>query len=206
MWDELLDLPHGFTLYGGTAIALHLGHRESVDFDFFCFESFVPLDLVQSLPCLEGSAVTQTASNTLSVVADRGGPVHLSFFGVPRLGRIAEPHISQGNQLPVAALIDLAGTKAATVQQRAEAKDYIDLDAMLADGIVTLPVALGAACAIYGDAFVPELTLKALTWFDEPGLAGLSQGLKIRLIAAVRAVDLERIPNFAATHSAAISP
>src|SRR5437763_12752354 len=31
-------------LYGGTAIALHLGHRESLDFDFFCSE---PLDKKQ---------------------------------------------------------------------------------------------------------------------------------------------------------------
>ncbi|WP_373321508.1 nucleotidyl transferase AbiEii/AbiGii toxin family protein [Rivihabitans pingtungensis] len=31
----------GFVLYGGTAIALRLGHRESVDFDFF---SDRPLD------------------------------------------------------------------------------------------------------------------------------------------------------------------
>ena len=32
----------GFVLYGGTAIALQLGHRSSVDFDFF---SHFPLDL-----------------------------------------------------------------------------------------------------------------------------------------------------------------
>ena len=36
MWEsDLPGLPPHFVLYGGTAIALHLGHRESVDFDFF---------------------------------------------------------------------------------------------------------------------------------------------------------------------------
>ncbi len=35
LWDELGELPEEFVLYGGTAIALHLGHRQSVDFDFF---------------------------------------------------------------------------------------------------------------------------------------------------------------------------
>jgi hypothetical protein len=35
LWDELDTVPEEFVLYGGTAIALHLGHRESVDYDFF---------------------------------------------------------------------------------------------------------------------------------------------------------------------------
>ncbi len=35
LWDELSDVPPEFVLYGGTALALHLGHRTSVDFDFF---------------------------------------------------------------------------------------------------------------------------------------------------------------------------
>jgi len=42
LWPELGNAPaQGFTLYGGTAIALRLGHRDSVDFDFF---SEKPLD------------------------------------------------------------------------------------------------------------------------------------------------------------------
>ena len=35
LWDELATVPAEFVLYGGTAIALHLGHRQSEDFDFF---------------------------------------------------------------------------------------------------------------------------------------------------------------------------
>ena len=35
LWNELGSVPTEFVLYGGTAIALHLGHRDSVDFDFF---------------------------------------------------------------------------------------------------------------------------------------------------------------------------
>ena len=38
LWDELRDVPETFILYGGTAIALQIGHRHSVDFDFFVFE------------------------------------------------------------------------------------------------------------------------------------------------------------------------
>jgi hypothetical protein len=42
LWQELSTLPPTFVLYGGTAIALHLGHRESVDFDFFSSEDLDP--------------------------------------------------------------------------------------------------------------------------------------------------------------------
>jgi hypothetical protein len=35
LWPELAQTPRDFALYGGTAIALRLGHRQSVDCDFF---------------------------------------------------------------------------------------------------------------------------------------------------------------------------
>ncbi|MGM0425440.1 MAG: nucleotidyl transferase AbiEii/AbiGii toxin family protein [Thermodesulfobacteriota bacterium] len=38
-------MPSEFVLYGGTAIALHLGHRSSVDFDFFSSVNFQCLKL-----------------------------------------------------------------------------------------------------------------------------------------------------------------
>ena len=41
LWPALADVPEPFVLYGGTALALRLAHRTSVDFDFFAAE---PLD------------------------------------------------------------------------------------------------------------------------------------------------------------------
>ncbi|MSU47870.1 MAG: hypothetical protein EXS37_02040 [Opitutus sp.] len=42
IWPLLVEIPRHFVLYGGTAVALRLGHRISVDFDFFSAESFRP--------------------------------------------------------------------------------------------------------------------------------------------------------------------
>jgi hypothetical protein len=42
LWDELGTVPGEFVLYGGTALALHLGHRQSMDFDFFGDRAFDP--------------------------------------------------------------------------------------------------------------------------------------------------------------------
>jgi hypothetical protein len=194
VWAELGQIPRQFTLYGGTAIALYLGHRESVDFDFFGTEHFSPLDLLGSLPILDGATVTQSEPNTLSVVIYRTDPVKLSFFGLPSIKALAPPSICADNNLKVASLLDLAGMKAAVVQQRAEQKDYIDIDAILSSGSVDLVTALGAARAIYGRSFSVTSTLKALTYFGEPSLAGLPNDVKKRLTHAVREASASVIP------------
>jgi hypothetical protein len=53
LWDELADVPPEFVLYGGTAIALHLGHRESLYFDFFGNKPLDPAQLVLAIPSLQ---------------------------------------------------------------------------------------------------------------------------------------------------------
>ncbi len=199
VWAELAQIPEGFTLYGGTAVALHLGHRQSIDFDFFGWQKFAPLDLAGEIEVLKGGVVLQSEPNTLTMLIDRGGTVKLSFFGVPRLKKIQHPHMASDNGLPIASLLDLAGTKVAVVQQRAEAKDYIDIDAILTDGQIDLYLALAAAQVIYGEVFSPQNALKALTFFDEPQLHSLPDALKQRLVNAVRAVDLGRLPQINVT-------
>jgi hypothetical protein len=202
-WDELAGLPETFVLYGGTAIALHLGHRESVDFDFFSDRPLDPTRLVPDVPALAQATVTRREPNTFGCVIDRGGPVRLSFFGLPGFVRLRPPLVARDHGLRVAALLDLAGTKAAVVQVRAEAKDYLDLDAMLTDGRIDLPQALGAARAIYGAGFSPLATLKALAYFEDGSLPRLPRAVRGRLLAASRAVDLDRLPRIMPTDDAA---
>lgn len=63
LWDELAAVPEEFVLYGGTAIALHFGHRESVDFDFFGSEPLDVARLVPAVPFLAGAIVKQREPN-----------------------------------------------------------------------------------------------------------------------------------------------
>jgi len=197
LWDELATVPPDFVLYGGTAIALHLGHRQSVDFDFFGSHSFDPAVLADSVPFMAAATITQREPNTLTGIVDRGGPVRLSFFGVPALPRLARPHVAPDNGLQIASLLDLAGTKVNVVQLRAESKDYLDIEAILRDGRVDLPTALAGAQALYGPQFNPQIALKALSFFDEANLRRLSKATKARLAKAAREVDLDRLPTIA---------
>ncbi len=194
LWDELAAVSPEFVLYGGTAVALHLGHRQSVDFDFFGNRPFDPAKLTASIPFMTAATITRREPNTLEGIVDRGGPVKLSFFGVPGLPRLAPPHAAPDNGLQIASLLDLAGTKVNVVQLRAEAKDYQDIDAILCDGRIDLPTALASAQALYGPQFNPQIALKALSFFDEGNLRRLGKATKDRLAKASREVDLDRLP------------
>lgn len=85
------------------------------------------------------------------------------------------------------------------VQQRAEAKDYIDIAAILRDGRIDLPMALASAGGIYGAQFNPQSTLKALSFFDDGNLRRLPKATKDQLAKAAREVDLDRLPTIART-------
>lgn len=197
LWDELAEIPGHFVLYGGTAIALQLGHRQSVDFDFFGAEQFDPDDLLRSLKVLGGAEIMQREAGTLTCLVDRGGPVQLSFFAVPDLRRIEPPRLAGEIDLRVASLIDLAGTKASVIQKRAEARDYIDMGVLISHGI-SLPMALAAARAIHGATFNPQITLKALAYYEDGDLGTLPLPLRHQLQDAVRAVDLDALPTLEA--------
>ena len=65
-------MPDEFVLDGGTALALHLGHRSSIDFDLFARRSLNLADLEADIPFLAGAKIIQREKNTLSAIVDRG--------------------------------------------------------------------------------------------------------------------------------------
>lgn len=192
LWPELRETPPTFVLYGGTALALRLGHRQSEDFDFFSNESFDPGDLWKSVAYLRTARIDQRGNNTLSAVVDRGGPVKVSFFGDVRIGHVNEPDVAEQG-LQIASLLDLTATKLKTVQQRAEAKDYRDIVAAL-DGGIELKEALGAAQSIYGKTFNAIAALKALTYFEDGNLPTLPADLRRRLVEFAQTIKLQALP------------
>lgn len=178
-------------LYGGTAVALHAGHRESEDFDLF---SSLPLDdeRKRALPRrlgLEDAPVIQDDENTLGLGADLGGgTVKLSFFGGLPQPRLAPP-LAAPTGPRVAAPLDLAGFKLAIAFQRHHENDVADLAALFESG-ETLPRAVAAMRILYPQ---PELTahaVAALAWLDRRRRSpqgALTEARKRRIEAAVAA-------------------
>jgi hypothetical protein len=164
LWPELAVVPRDFVLYGGTAVALRLTHRSSVDFDWFSAQPFDPFALQRSLGKLGVGSVLQAAPDTLSLVVDRGGDVKLSFFGGIE-GRVGEPDDTADGVLCIASLSDLMGHKLKVILQRAQARDYQDIAALLRAGM-TLERGLGALAALFPGFPIAE-SVKALSYFDD---------------------------------------
>jgi hypothetical protein len=143
---------------GGTALALQLGHRRSVDFDWFRPEGIEdPLALASEL----GVQVRSTSVDTLHGV-DRD--VHLSFFSYryPLIGPLLRaPELSCN----LASIEDIAAMKLAAITQRAVRKDFFDLVAI---GRRKLDLAdmLAAYCRKFSVKDIGHV-LVALTWFDD---------------------------------------
>lgn len=65
IWPSLRPAQEfGFVLYGGTAVALRLGHRVSVDFDFFSNRHFTADALRKRLPILADTRTLDAATDT----------------------------------------------------------------------------------------------------------------------------------------------
>ncbi len=162
LWPRFASLPKHFVLYGGTALALQLGHRDSVDFDFFSAQPIAPQQLYRTLDFLAKGRIVQEERNTLTVQANtQDGPVSVSFFGGLGLRCVDAPTwVPPG--VALAGVRDIFGCKCAAIQQRDSLKDLQDICALLRHGL-SLAEGLGCSRAIYGNSFNPHVTLRALT-------------------------------------------
>ncbi|MDR2008845.1 MAG: hypothetical protein LBQ34_07760 [Alphaproteobacteria bacterium] len=167
--DELAATPKYFTLYGSTALALQLGHREAEDFYFFTEEDFNPAKLYKAIPYLDNAEITKKDKNTLQcVVARSGRPIKVFFFGnIDFVNKIESPMIAD-NGVAVASKKDIAGTKMAVILDQFSSKDYLDIWALLQSGI-KLPEMLRYAEEMYGDNFNPHASVKSLAKFRSVG-------------------------------------
>ena len=150
-----------FGLVGGTAIALHIGHRESIDFDLFSPKEF-------SIPNLR--AVFRRAEKQLEVLRATTGQftfiidgVHMTFFHFPYPVEYAEAFETYAN-MPT--LLALAAMKAFAFGQRSKWKDYVDMYFILRD-CHTLEEIIAEAGRLFGGEFNAKLFRQQLAFFDD---------------------------------------
>ena len=130
LWRSMEPLPCGFRLYGGTALALYLNHRESVDFDFFTTEPGVDWDAVAELPWLAGVELRGRGGSARAFAAGHGRDIQVSFLYSRRIiPPPTQPPRIAANGVAVASPLDLVRAKLEAVCNRGVAKDYADLAA-----------------------------------------------------------------------------
>lgn len=193
LWPRLGDIPEPFVLYGGTGLALRLGHRQSADFDFFAADAFSAAQLLDGLGWLGRLEVADMDANHL-VVIEPGG-VQLAFYGGLRLRAVAEPSLVPDNGLVIASVFDLAATKAKAVLDRSEWRDYVDIATLLESGH-NLADIIGYATAVFDRAFAfpAPVFLRNLVWFNDGTAPDVPAGTRRILESAVHGLDLADIP------------
>jgi len=163
---ELLPLIRKFSkeyyLVGGTAIALHIGHRCSIDFDLFTEKK---LKRKQIKNIIENSSwqpdkIIYEAYDQMHLIING---VKLTFFQYPH--KIKSEHNFE-NIISVPELIDLAAMKAYALGGRAKWKDYVDLYFILKD-YFTLKEISNKAKEIYKEFYNEKLFKEQLSWFKD---------------------------------------
>lgn len=151
-----------FYLAGGTGLALHIGHRQSIDFDFFSPKPIQTDQVFDSLrtalsphPILK----VQEEPNTISVIVDETIKVSFMTYDYPMLEAPTEEPC-----LAIASVRDIAAMKLSAIVSRATAKDYTDIFFILKEH--SLEMLLKDAKKKYPELDT-NLILKSLVYFDD---------------------------------------
>src|SRR3990167_6890730 len=149
-----------FYLAGGTALALHIGHRVSVDFDFFTEKDFDTEELYERVQKVFGEVGrTQESSNTLAVVVQDDVRISFMKYHYPLLDACVETEY-----LRLASIPDIGCMKLGAIVSRAELKDYVDTFFILKNlSLEALLVKLAEKIP----SLDQNLALKALISFDD---------------------------------------
>lgn len=162
---ELLPLMSQFKreyyLVGGTAIALYIGHRRSIDFDLFKFSS---INHKRNLDKVVASGfehiVTRRVVEQMNLIVNE---VKITFFQYPFPIQASNTFESYF-RMPL--LIQLAAMKAYALGRRSKWKDYVDLYFLLTEHFSIQEIS-ACATALFGELFSEKLFRSQLCYFDD---------------------------------------
>lgn len=149
-----------FYLVGGTAIALHIGHRQSIDFDLFTDTIFDPLRIRNKI--MKQHSIAHTFSQGEGELTVLVNKVKMTFFHYPFS---IKRNISFDNIIKLPDLVTLGAMKAFAVGQRAKWKDYVDLYFILKQ--ISLSDLVSLTNTIFKDQFNEKLFRAQLSYFED---------------------------------------
>ncbi|MEK9179433.1 MAG: nucleotidyl transferase AbiEii/AbiGii toxin family protein [Patescibacteria group bacterium] len=152
---------------GGSSLALQLGHRISVDFDFFTDTEFDLATVKKSLARIGNYKSTHEAPK--SIVGELNGvKLSLFYYSYPLIAPTTE---FLGTKL--VSLADIAAMKLVAITDRGTKKDYIDLY-LLAKKCFSIQQMFEYYDKKYHSLEVNRVTLlKALQYFDDADNSGM---------------------------------
>ena len=152
--DEFSEL----RLAGGTALALQLGHRKSIDLDFFGHIDFEQLALNELFDGFDSIEALQKTKN-INIFEINGVKVDFINYSYPWLQKAVNI-----DGLLMAHKEDIAAMKIAAITGRGSKKDFVDLYFLLQD--YNLQQLLDFYKQKYFDASI-YLAIKSISYFDD---------------------------------------
>jgi len=151
-----------FGLVGGTAIALHIGHRESIDFDLFSYKEFDNLNIRK--------IITSSEKEIKRVIRDEKGEftfildgVQMTFFHYPFYIKFEDDF---EGIIKTPSLLTLAAMKAYALGRRVKWKDYVDLYFILKD-FYSIEDISKKAKEIFKGEFNEKILKEQLVYFED---------------------------------------
>lgn len=155
------DFKRSFYLVGGTAIALQIGHRRSIDFDMFKRTPLRHHEILKKIDHHQNSyTVTRRVEEQLNLLIK---DVKFTFFQYPF--EINAP-VKLEHYLKMPTLLDLGAMKAYAMGRRAKWKDYVDLFFILKYNHPVVEV-IERAQAIFGQLFSEKQFRAQLMYFKD---------------------------------------
>ena len=158
----LKEFRKDFYLAGGTALALQIGHRDSLDFDCFCAEDIDTKKLFEKIKTVfkeHAILKTQEEKNTLSVFIDNHIKLSFFTFKYKLIGKTLNDEYFR-----LASVSDIACMKFSAITSRAVNKDYIDLYFILRANRLE---DLLKKCSRKMPALDANLILKSLVFYED---------------------------------------
>jgi predicted nucleotidyltransferase component of viral defense system len=149
-------------LAGGTALALQLGHRKSVDFDIFVND---PLSNSLRKKIKETFQVEKYFLNTSDqIILSTKNNISVTFlwYYFPLLSDMI-----QTSSIPLASVQDIAADKAMTIGRRAVWRDYVDIYFLLYKNVLSLNNIICLAQKKFKEEFVTAQFLDQLVYFED---------------------------------------
>lgn len=150
-----------YYLVGGTAIALYLGHRRSIDFDLF---KKADINHEKNLKKFQDASETYiiTRHNALQMnLLARG--VKITFFQYVYPIE-AKQDFEKTFRIP--SLLDLAAMKAFAIARRSKWKDYVDFYFLIKDHFTITEISRRAE-ELFGGMFLEKLFRAQLSYFGD---------------------------------------
>jgi len=155
------NIVNNFYLAGGTALSLYLGHRFSIDLDWFAEEFNYDVSFRRQLEKLGKLSIDSESEKTFNGILDG---VKISFFEYPY--RLIAPKKLYKNNIFLAGIPDIAAMKMEAISSRGSYKDFIDIYFLLQK--YSLEELLGFVHKKFANVEYNEAhLLKALTYFED---------------------------------------